>query len=57
MKGFIIIGEKAYNFTSTFDCPIGTMDNACDVYCPVTNRLCDWDTCPAVVSTDEWWNL
>ena len=57
MKGFIIIGEKVYNFTSTFDCPIGTMDNACDVYCPVTNKLCDWDTCPALVTTGEWWNL
>ena len=55
MKGYIVIGTKAYNFECDVDCPIAVHDNEYTLWCPMTNHLCDLDNCPAQVSTGRWW--
>ena len=55
MKGYIVIGTKAYNFECDIDCPIAVHDNEYTLWCPMTNRICDLDSCPAQVPTGRWW--
>lgn len=49
MSKYIVIGKQAYKFECDVDCPIAVKDDCCDLWCPMTNHLCDLDNCPASV--------